>query len=176
MKLNKLLILIAISIIMTLVTVILIRENQHLAQIENYLDREIRKEETRLEVYEEFTNNYNDLQASYDGLCIDYQELKEKSDIVYEEFICTGYSGYDGEQGTNGITATGFKTDCGLPIVAVDPKVIPLYSIVEIEGLGGFVALDVGSAIRGNRIDILFDSREEAIEFGKQELMVRVIR
>ena len=173
---NKLKILIAISIILTLIMVILIRENQHLVQIENYLDREVQKEEARLEVYEEFTNNYNDLQASYDELCIDYQELKEKSDIVYEEFICTGYSDYDGEQGTNGIIATGFKTDCGLPIVAVDPKVIPLYSIVEIEGLGGFVALDVGGAIRGNRIDILFDSREEAIEFGRQELMVRVIK
>jgi len=94
----------------------------------------------------------------------------------WQEFLCTGYSANDHEQGTNDITATGFKIDCGLPIVAVDPKVIPLYSIVEIENMGAFISLDTGGMIRGNRIDILFDSREEAIEFGIQELMVRVIR
>jgi 3D (Asp-Asp-Asp) domain-containing protein len=45
-----------------------------------------------------------------------------------------------------------------LPIIAVDPEVIPLYSIVEIEDLGAFIALDTGGLIKGNRIDILFDS------------------
>lgn len=62
-----------------------------------------------------------------------------------------------------------------LPIIAVDPIVIALYSIVEIENMGAFIALDTGGPIKGNRIDILFDSKQEAINFGKQELKVRII-
>ncbi len=62
-----------------------------------------------------------------------------------------------------------------LPIIAVDPDIIPLYSIVEIENLEAFIALDTGGLIKGNRIDILFNSKREAMEFGKQELKVRII-
>ena len=62
-----------------------------------------------------------------------------------------------------------------LPIIAVDPEIIPLYSIVEIENMGAFIALDTGGLIKGNRIDILFDSKQEAINFGKQIMKVRII-
>ena len=61
------------------------------------------------------------------------------------------------------------------PIIAVDPEIIPLYSIVEIENLGAFISLNKGRLIKGNRIDILFDNKKEAINFGKQELKVRII-
>ncbi|MGB3346659.1 MAG: 3D domain-containing protein [Candidatus Humimicrobiia bacterium] len=63
-----------------------------------------------------------------------------------------------------------------LPIIAVDPDIIPLYSIVEIENLGAFIALDTGGLIKGNRIDILFNSKSEATEFGKQIMKVRIIK
>lgn len=62
-----------------------------------------------------------------------------------------------------------------LPIIAVDPEIIPLYSIVEIENLAAFIALNNGGLIKGNRIDILFDSKQEAINFGKQIMKVRII-
>ena len=63
-----------------------------------------------------------------------------------------------------------------LPVIAVDPDVIPLYSIVEIEGLGGYLALDTGGAIKGKRIDILFGSKFKAVNFGRKELRVRVLK
>lgn len=50
--------------------------------------------------------------------------------------------------------------------IAVDPKIIPLHSIVYIEGLGYYVAEDTGSAIKGNKIDIFVSSKEEAIQLG----------
>lgn len=62
-----------------------------------------------------------------------------------------------------------------LPIIVVNPEIIPLYSIVKIENMGAFIVLDTGGLIKGNRIDILFDSKHEAINFGKQELKVRII-
>lgn len=50
--------------------------------------------------------------------------------------------------------------------IAVDPKIIPLHSIVYIEGLGYYVAEDTGSAIKGNKIDIFVSSKKEAIQLG----------
>ncbi len=63
-----------------------------------------------------------------------------------------------------------------LPIVAVDPDIIPLYSIVEIENLGAFIALDTDGLIKGNRIDILFPTKKEAINFGIKKERVRIIK
>ena len=124
--------------------------------------------------------NFTELEEMYSELKKENMELKEQSDIVWQEFICTGYSDNDGEQGTNNIVATNFNLDYtrvkNLPIIATDPEVIPLYSIVEIKDMGSYISLDVGGAIKGNRIDILFDSKDEALEFGVKELEVRVIR
>lgn len=170
MKPNKLTIL--ICLILSFTMIIVIKDNQYDKTIAEYLDRENKQEDELAQSIK----NYTDLEEMYLELKQENIELKEQSDIVWEGFICTGYSDYDGEQGTNGITATGFPTNCGLPIIAVDPKVIKPYSIVEIEGLGRFVALDTGDAIKGNRIDILFSSKEEAINFGIKELSVRMIR
>ena len=50
--------------------------------------------------------------------------------------------------------------------IAVDPKIIPLHSIVYIEGLGYYVAEDTGSAIKGNKIDIFVGSKAEAVKLG----------
>jgi 3D (Asp-Asp-Asp) domain-containing protein len=98
----------------------------------------------------------------------------------WSEFVCTGYSTGDPTQGTElGITYCGFNLSknhvAKLPIIAVDPNVIELYSIVEIEDMGAFIALDTGGMIVGNRIDILFDTKEEALRFGRQKLLARVV-
>lgn len=67
----------------------------------------------------------------------------------------------------DGITATGTVATEGYTI-AVDPDVIPLGSIVEINGVE-YVAEDVGGAIKGNRADIYFNSHEDALKWGVQE-------
>lgn len=64
----------------------------------------------------------------------------------------------------NGITASGTKVKEGRTI-AVDPKVIPLGSKVEINGKT-YVAEDVGGAIKGNTIDLYFNSHSEANNWG----------
>ena len=78
-----------------------------------------------------------------------------------------------------GITATGTKATEGRTI-AVDPKVIPYGSVVYFEGpdglVGGYVAEDCGGAIKGNEIDLYFDSHEAALEWGVRELEVYAYR
>lgn len=65
-----------------------------------------------------------------------------------------------------GITAYGYQVTAGRTI-AVDPKVIPIGSEVVING-HTYVAEDVGGAIKENRIDIYFNTHQEALEFGVQ--------
>lgn len=61
-------------------------------------------------------------------------------------------------------------------VVAVDPKVIPMGSRVWVEGYGEAVAEDQGSAIKGNRIDLAFNTRPEALDYGIQKVKVYVLK
>ena len=58
--------------------------------------------------------------------------------------------------GCSGTTAIGLKAGYG--VIAVDPKVIPLGSKVYVPGYGVAIAGDTGGAIKGNVIDLGFDS------------------
>ena len=51
--------------------------------------------------------------------------------------------------------------------VSVDPDVIPLGTVLIIDGCE-HIAEDTGSAVKGNIIDIYFDSHELAVEYGVQ--------
>lgn len=78
----------------------------------------------------------------------------------------TAYSG-------DGITATGVVPQRGT--VAVDPAVIPLGQRVYVEGYGYGIAADVGSAIKGQRIDVYFPDREQAVRWGVRRVKVYVL-
>ena len=104
-------------------------------------------------------------------LVTEYKEIEKKVEWFY--FVATGYSKNDTSQGTTGITATGKVAVEG--IIAVDPKIIPLGTTVEIKDVGVFIADDRGGKIKGNRIDIFFDSKEEAKDFGKKGVWLRFL-
>lgn len=71
-----------------------------------------------------------------------------------------------------GITATGTTATEGRTI-AVDPDVIAYGTVVYIDGQA-YVAEDCGGGIRGNQIDLFFDSHEDAVQWGVQEREVFV--
>jgi 3D (Asp-Asp-Asp) domain-containing protein len=73
---------------------------------------------------------------------------------------------------SDGITASGTQARQGT--LAVDPDLIPLGSRVYIKGLGWYCAEDTGRLIKGNRVDIWLPSHEEAVEFGRKQVMMRV--
>lgn len=56
--------------------------------------------------------------------------------------------------------------------IATDPDVIPLGTEVEIDG-HIYIAQDVGGAVSGNRIDLYFDSHDDALQWGVQEKTAR---
>lgn len=82
----------------------------------------------------------------------------------------TGYSRFD--PGCGNYTATGEYLRYG--IAAVDPDVIPLGTDLYIEGYGHAVALDTGGAIVGHRIDLAFDSHQEALNWGRRNVTVYI--
>ncbi|MEW8958569.1 hypothetical protein MHOCP_00520 [Moorella humiferrea] len=75
---------------------------------------------------------------------------------------------------TGSRTATGVYPRVGT--VAVDPNVIPLGSRLYVEGYGFGVAQDVGSAIKGNRIDVFVDTEAAAARWGVRRVKVYILR
>ncbi|MFZ5873885.1 MAG: 3D domain-containing protein [Bacillota bacterium] len=84
--------------------------------------------------------------------------------------------------------ATAYTPDCGtgdgytatmtrprIGVIAVDPEVIPYKTLVYVENYGYFRAEDTGGAIKGNRIDIYMHTREEALQFGRRWVDVKII-
>ncbi|MDD4334742.1 MAG: ubiquitin-like domain-containing protein, partial [Desulfotomaculaceae bacterium] len=67
-------------------------------------------------------------------------------------------------------THTGYNTSCGVApyygVVAVDPAFIPLWTKLYVDGYGYATELDVGGSIKGNRIDLFFESYVEAMSWG----------
>lgn len=73
----------------------------------------------------------------------------------------------------NDLTFVGTKIRKG--VVAVDPRIIPMGTKLWVEGYGQAVAEDQGSAIKGNRIDLAFDTRQEAVNYGIKPVKVYVL-
>lgn len=63
----------------------------------------------------------------------------------------------------------------GLSTIAVDPTVIPIGSKVYVDGYGYAVAADTGGAIKGNKIDVYFDSEGECSSWGRKQVQVVIV-
>lgn len=78
--------------------------------------------------------------------------------------------------GTDGVdwrTATG--ATAGYGIIAVDPRVIPLGTKIYVPGYGYGVAADTGGAIKGNKIDLCFNTRTEALNWGRRTVTITIL-
>lgn len=71
-------------------------------------------------------------------------------------------------------TASGEVAEEGITIAA-DWSVLPKGTVVEIDGVGTRIVQDKGGAIKGNRIDIYFQSHQEALEYGRQTVRLREV-
>lgn len=87
-------------------------------------------------------------------------------------------------EGCTGITATGVDvrgrtTYQGHRIVATDPDVIPLHSIMKVDVNGESftaISLDTGGAINGHIVDYLVGSTSQALDFGRQNATITILR
>lgn len=109
------------------------------------------------------------------------QTSRGQAPIRYEKvhnIVATAYAPGPADNGRWG-NLTHIGTNVRPGIIAVDPQVIPLGKRVYIEfadGQGTYaVAEDTGGAIKGNRVDIAFQTRAEAKNFGIQNVKIYVL-
>jgi 3D (Asp-Asp-Asp) domain-containing protein len=87
-------------------------------------------------------------------------------------FIATAYC-------TGTVTATGARVRKG--IVAADPDVLPMGSIIRLAGLdrrydGTYAVMDTGPKIQGRRVDMYVANCGEARRFGRRQARVSIVR
>ena len=80
------------------------------------------------------------------------------------------------EAGLSSYTADGTNLVNDPMVIAVDPRVIPLGTMVEIPGYGVFRAADTGGAIVGNKIDVHFPTVAETYNFGRRTITIRILK
>ncbi|MGL5507325.1 MAG: 3D domain-containing protein, partial [Paraclostridium sp.] len=81
--------------------------------------------------------------------------------------VATAYTGYT-------TTSTGQKPVWGT--IAVDPKVIPYGTRVYIPHFDQvFVANNTGGAIKGNKIDIFMNSKQECYNWGRKNIEIQIL-
>lgn len=73
------------------------------------------------------------------------------------------------------VTATGQNLLENPMAVAVDPSVIPLGTRLYVEGYGEAYAVDTGSAIQGNIIDVHFPTAAQANNWGRRQVQVTIL-
>ena len=86
--------------------------------------------------------------------------------------------------GCSGITATGVDLrksihHNGMRVIAVDPNVIPLGTAVQIKTPNetfNAIAVDVGGAIKGQKVDIAVQSNAIANQLGRHNVQIRIIK
>lgn len=101
-----------------------------------------------------------------------------------EKVIATGYTAGVESTGKTpnhpeyGITYSGVKVKRDLySTIAADLNVFPLGTILYIPNYGYGVVTDIGGAIKGNKIDLYFDTVDEVYnEWGKKDIDVYVVQ
>jgi 3D (Asp-Asp-Asp) domain-containing protein len=76
-------------------------------------------------------------------------------------------------------TASGVPVQSG--ILASDPQLLPVGSVVELDGLpqkynGIYTVLDTGPAVQGREVDVYMWSCNEALAFGRRPIHLTVMR
>ncbi|MDR4949962.1 SH3 domain-containing protein [Neobacillus cucumis] len=117
-------------------------------------------------------------QISYNGKTgyVSKQFLVKTAVKAAAEFTVEA-TAYTPLESSSGITAAGYniRKNPNMKLIAVDPKVIPLGKKVWVEGYGEAIAGDTGGAIKGNKIDVLFPTTQQALQWGRKNVKVRVL-
>lgn len=90
--------------------------------------------------------------------------LKRDYELI-GEFVLTGYCGCAKCCGRAGAKTASGTTPKAKHTIATDTRVIPFGTEIVIDGIV-YEAEDTGSAIKGYKIDVFFDSHSEALDFG----------
>lgn len=92
----------------------------------------------------------------------------------YKQMMSMQATAYAPNVGGTGFTYSG--NYAGKGHAAVDPAVIPIGSILFVEGYGYCIADDIGRSVKGNIIDVGVDTIEQAYNWGSKQVKVYLVR
>ncbi len=93
--------------------------------------------------------------------------------LFWRAYVASGPN--KGKRKRVGITSSGTRARRGT--IAADTKYYPYGTVMIIPGYGKGVVEDIGGAIKGpNRLDVFFNSRKRALQWGRQRLIVKIKR
>lgn len=92
----------------------------------------------------------------------------------YSKVMTMQSTAYTPDVGPTGMTYSG--NYAGKGHAAVDPNVIPIGSVIFVEGYGYALADDIGGSIKGNIIDVGVDTMEQAYSWGNKQVKVYLVR
>lgn len=103
------------------------------------------------------------------------RKVETTKQVKTETYTITAYCPcYECSEGWGDSTASGVKAVEGITI-ATD-KTIPLGTKIYIDGVGERIVQDRGGAIKGNKIDLYFDTHQEVLSFGRQTKRVTILK
>ncbi len=104
--------------------------------------------------------------------------LSERGSVAGKTLTVESTAYTAGCDGCSGVTKMGLdlNTYPDAKVIAVDPSVIPLGSIVEVEGYGVAIAADIGGGINGKSIDVFIPNRDDALQWGRKDVRVKIIK
>ncbi|WP_181348446.1 3D domain-containing protein [Thalassobacillus sp. CUG 92003] len=122
-------------------------------------------------------SNSSEQSASKETSNDNSSDSEQNNEDVAKEFTATATAYTANCTGCSGVTRTGIDLNANpdKKVIAVDPDVIPLGSEVYVEGYGRAVAGDTGGAINGQKIDVFIPSKQEALNWGRKEVNVKVL-
>lgn len=112
------------------------------------------------------------------------EEVMKREQIPMKQVIATGYTagvestGKTPDHPEYGITFSGVKVKRDVySTIAADLSIFPIGTILYIPDYGYGVVADKGSAIKGNKIDLYYETVEDVYtKWGKREVEVYIIR
>ena len=98
------------------------------------------------------------------------------SAVGYTKKLTVRATAYSSAGRTSSGRMTVRDTSGGYSTIAVDTSVIPYGTKLYIEGYGFAVAADTGSAIKGNTIDVFFNSSSEVYNWGVRYVTAYILK
>ena len=154
-----------------------LKENLELTQKNEELNKSLEDvtkelENTKAKLKKASTTNTKSTSASKVNTVV-YTKATPTSEYTKMTVVATAYcpcyscSGGHGKATSTGVTATAGRT------IAVDPRVIPYGSEIIINNQK-YRAEDCGGGIKGNKIDIFFNSHAETSAWGRRTIDIYV--
>ena len=161
-------------------------------------EKEIETQNIIIDEYESGNDEKIDIEVGADNITLSGEENQEQEtningiptnyiktiDVTATAYcLCQKCCGKSPSSPNYGRTASGLVIvpNTGMKVLAVDPKVISLGTNVYVEGLNGAadygyaVAADTGGAIKGNKVDLYFDTHQEALRWGRRTVRVYIL-